>query len=155
MKDGWIGVDLDGTLAVDEDRPWEEMEHRIGLPVPAMLERVKRWLEEGREVRIMTARVAPVVGEAQEVDALETYDSIQQHRLIEKWCIEHVGHTLPITACKDWMMAELWDDRAVQVVKNTGERVGDVERTKRDSVVEQWPEAGASGGSSPWERGER
>jgi hypothetical protein len=30
---------------------------------------------------------------------------------------------IPITCCKDRGMIELWDDRAVQVIENTGERV--------------------------------
>lgn len=51
---GWIGVDLDGTLAMYDG--FKGPEH-IGDPVPKMLERVKKWLAEGREVRIFTARV--------------------------------------------------------------------------------------------------
>ena len=51
---GWIGVDLDGTLA--EYAGWVSEEH-IGHPVPMMLERVKAWLAEGKDVRIFTARV--------------------------------------------------------------------------------------------------
>lgn len=121
MKGGWIGVDLDGTLAVDEGLPWEDMEHTIGPPVPAMLARVKAWLEEGREVRILTARVGR-----------PRLTNSQQRKLIETWCNEHVGRALPVTDCKDYRMAEIWDDRAVQVVKNTGERVGDVERTSNE-----------------------
>ena len=39
---GWIGVDLDGTLAHYDK--WRGVEH-IGKPVPVMLERVKKWLE--------------------------------------------------------------------------------------------------------------
>ena len=51
---GWIGVDLDGTLA--EYGGWKGPDH-IGPPVPKMLERVKSWIAEGRDVRIFTARV--------------------------------------------------------------------------------------------------
>jgi hypothetical protein len=44
--------------------------------------------------------------------------------------IEHVSNSpidhplvhLPVTNCKDLNMVELWDDRAVQVVPNTGQR---------------------------------
>src|SRR5207344_2652938 len=54
MSEGWIGVDLDGTLAYYDQ--WRGPEH-IGEPVPAMLERVQRWLAEGKDVRIFTARV--------------------------------------------------------------------------------------------------
>jgi hypothetical protein len=50
---GWIGVDLDGTLA--EYHGWVGPEY-IGPPIPAMLDRVKLWLEEGRTVKIFTAR---------------------------------------------------------------------------------------------------
>ena len=49
---GWIGVDLDGTLAFYQG--WNE--GKIGDPVPVMLARVKGWLAEGVEVRIVTAR---------------------------------------------------------------------------------------------------
>ena len=49
----WIGVDLDGTLAVAE--PWQGFEH-IGKPVPNMLKRVKIWIQMGYRVKILTAR---------------------------------------------------------------------------------------------------
>jgi hypothetical protein len=108
---GWIGVDLDGTLAHYEQ--WVH-EHHIGAPIPTMVERVKRWIVEGHEVRIFTARVA-VFGQ-RELNAIR--------RTIETWCETHIGHKLPVTNVKDYAMIELWDDRAVQVVANTGERVG-------------------------------
>ena len=54
MTRGWIGVDLDGTLATHDGK----RSQRIGAPIPAMVERVKMWLREGREVRIVTARAA-------------------------------------------------------------------------------------------------
>lgn len=47
---GWIGVDLDGTLAHYDG--WKGETH-IGKPIPLMLARVKRWLAEGKEVRIV------------------------------------------------------------------------------------------------------
>lgn len=105
----WIGVDLDGTLAF-YDR-WRGERH-IGAPVPAMLARVKAWLAAGMEVRIFTARVSGHHAEAREVE-----------EAIKAWCREHVGQALPVTCTKDYQMVELWDDRAVQVRKNTGERV--------------------------------
>ena len=52
---GWIGVDLDGTLA--QYGGWNG--GLIGDPVPLMLQRVKEWIADGKDVRIMTARVAP------------------------------------------------------------------------------------------------
>ena len=54
MTRGWIGVDLDGTLARHDGN----QSKRIGEPIPAMVERVKMWLREGREVRLVTARAA-------------------------------------------------------------------------------------------------
>lgn len=52
---GWIAVDLDGTLA--EYTTWQGVTH-IGKPIPAMVDRIKMWLDEGIEVRIFTARMA-------------------------------------------------------------------------------------------------
>jgi hypothetical protein len=47
---------------------------------------------------------------------------LQAARAIQEWCLKNVGIVLPITNQKDYAMTELWDDRAVQVVQNTGER---------------------------------
>jgi hypothetical protein len=112
---GWIGVDLDGTLAMYDK--WRGIEH-IGDPIPAMVTRVKRWLDDGNEVRIFTARVDGGLGskEAEDVAA------VRHH--IEQWCLKHIGIILPITNVKDFGMAELWDDRAVQVEANTGRMLG-------------------------------
>lgn len=103
---GWIGVDLDGTLAHYDG--WKGETH-IGNPVQPMLERVMVWLAEGKEVRIMTARVCRV---GEERDAVV--------KAIDLWCIAHIGRTLPITHEKDYGMIELWDDRCVAIEKNTG-----------------------------------
>lgn len=111
---GWIGVDLDGTLAVYEG--WQGPTH-IGAPVPLMLARVKEWLDDGREVRIFTARVATT-------DASERAAT---RLAIQQWCATHVGHVLTVTCEKDYGMTELWDDRAVQVIQNTGRRADGIE----------------------------
>ena len=103
-SNGWIAVDLDGTLAHYEG--WKG--GSIGAPVPLMVERVRRWIAAGEDVRIFTARVSsgePGVREA-----------------IRAWCLEHIGAVLPITNIKDFAMKQLWDDRAVQVIPNTGLR---------------------------------
>lgn len=114
---GWIGVDLDGTLAMYDK--WRGIEH-IGDPIPAMVTRVKRWLDDGNEVRIFTARVT----DADERDERVISDSPQTRHHIEQWCLKHIGIILPITNVKDFGMAELWDDRAVQVEANTGRMLG-------------------------------
>ena len=96
---GWIGVDFDGTLAVSTP----DMDiGDLGEPVPKMLARVKKWLADGKELRLLTAR---------------TGQDAQLHRWLKKY-----GVDMPITNKKDHLMKELWDDRAIQVVKNTGER---------------------------------
>ena len=106
----WIGVDLDGTLAMhpDPETPWPD----IGRPVPRMVERVKAWLAEGREVRIMTARVS---GQA----SRPAYVSAQRFAIMD-WCEQHLGQRLDVTNEKDYDMISLYDDRAVQVMPNTG-----------------------------------
>lgn len=98
---GWIGVDLDGTLA--EYKGWRGPNH-IGPPIRRMRLRVVRWLAEEKDVRIFTAR---------------TEDS---YPAIRRWCIRQFGRELPITNVKDFAMVALWDDRAVQVIPNTGRR---------------------------------
>lgn len=104
---GWIGVDLDGCLAIYDG--WKGENH-IGEPVPAMLERVKAWVAEGKDVRIFTARVHN--GESSVIT------------LIEQWCLQHLGLVLPITCRKDYGMICLYDDRCVQVERNTGRLIG-------------------------------
>lgn len=108
---GWIGVDLDGTLAFYEGFV---SIHHIGAPIVPMLERVKDWLAKGEDVRIFTARACPV-------DPKEGYGTnLEAIKAIEAWCLEHVGRVLPVTYMKDFKMVQLWDDRAVQVVPNKG-----------------------------------
>lgn len=112
---GWIGVDLDGTLATYDK--WRGIDH-IGEPIAPMVDRVKRWLNDGNEVRIFTARVDGGLGgvEAEDVAAVRGH--------IEAWCLKHIGIVLAVTNIKDFHMAELWDDRAVQVEANTGRMLG-------------------------------
>ena len=107
----WYGVDLDGTLA--EYHGWNP---EIGKPIPKMLKRVKRWIDEGRDVRIFTARVSRFP------DTTDAHIEEVRNR-IEAWSLKHLGKILPITNVKEHGLVELWDDRAVQVVKNTGKRV--------------------------------
>ena len=54
-KGGWIGVDLDATLAYYDG--WKGPTH-IGPPIMRMVERIREWLSKGWEVRVFTARFA-------------------------------------------------------------------------------------------------
>ena len=113
-SDGWIGVDLDGTLAHYDG--WVGPDH-IGDPIPKMLERVKAWLAQGYEVRIFTARVGPV-----DLSLVGNDYPERVRGFIQDWTERHLGQRLEVTATKDFRMLELWDDRAIQILPNTGER---------------------------------
>ena len=97
---GWIGVDLDGTLA------YHAGGIGIGRAIGPMLERVKRWIQEGKEVRIMTARAS-------------VPELIPD---VEVWLEANGIGGLKVTNVKDFAMLELWDDRAIQIIANTGIR---------------------------------
>lgn len=103
---GWIGVDLDGTLA--KYNGWNNGE--IGEPVPLMVKRVRGWIVEGVIVKIFTARVS----------IEEDRDLVVEK--IQDWTQKHIGERLEVTNQKDYSMVELWDDRAIQVIPNKGIR---------------------------------
>lgn len=111
---GWIGVDLDGTLARYDG--WISETH-IGEPIHLMVERVKKWISEGKDVRIFTARVNPDRGMNKD-GSQRDFSAVRW--AIEEWCVIHIGRPLPVTCTKDYDMAVLWDDRCVQVIPNTG-----------------------------------
>lgn len=102
-ESGWIGVDFDGTLA---EYHGFVPGGRFGDPIPAMLARVQGWLGKGVEVRIMTARAADP----------------DESKKVQDWCERHGLPRLAVTDRKDFAMIELWDDRAVRVIFNKGER---------------------------------
>lgn len=111
-KDGWIGVDLDGTLAVYHG--WKD-DGGVGEIIMPMKYRVLRWLAQGREVRIFTARTGP-----------------EQVAIVQRWLELNGLPRLAVTNVKDLAMVELWDDRAVQVEFNKGMPV----RGTRSRVVD-------------------
>lgn len=106
----WIGVDFDGTLAF-YDR-WRGEDH-LGKPVPLMVKRVQHMLAKGIRVKIFTARVTD--------DGSKNVENIRT--LIEDWTERHIGTRLEVTNIKDYGMTELYDDRAYQVILNTGKIV--------------------------------
>lgn len=108
-KKGWIGVDLDGTLAFDHSF---DQKGSIGMAVPSMLARVKTWLVQGYEVRVVTARAC------ERAKDYKSFKDFSAEWLA--WCKFYGLPALPLTAEKDFSMIELWDDRAVAVEANTG-----------------------------------
>jgi hypothetical protein len=98
---GWIGVDLDGTLA--EYNGWQGPTN-IGDPILPMINRVKQWIKEGKQVKILTAHAC--------ID--------EQIPPVKEWLKKQGIGELEVTNQKDFMMIELWDDRCVQLIPNTG-----------------------------------
>jgi hypothetical protein len=107
----WIGVDLDGTLAHDVGANGLD---EIGSPIKPMFNRVKKWIAEGKTVKIFTARAS----------------SPRQVAAVKKWLARHGLPDLEVTNTKDLRMVELWDDRCVQVSTNLGEPVNKESETK-------------------------
>ena len=104
----WIGVDLDGTLAHDLGKKRESKGlDEIGSPIKPMVNRLRKWIAEGKTVKIFTARAS----------------SPRQVVMIKKWLASHGLPDLEVTNVKDLRMIELWDDRCVQVMTNLGEPV--------------------------------
>jgi hypothetical protein len=108
MTKGWIGIDLDRTVAYHEK--WEGP-GIIGEPITGIVEAAKLAMARGYEVRIFTARATPwrPVNELMVV-----------HAAIREWTTRVFGRPLAATAVKDMDMIELWDDRAVGIEPNTG-----------------------------------
>jgi hypothetical protein len=94
---GWIGVDFDGTLAHYD---YYRGDDHTGAPVEEMVKRVRKWLRDGKDVRLFTAR--------------------KPHPALRRWMRDHLGAVLPITNRKDPGMQLLIDDRAIGVERNTG-----------------------------------
>jgi len=105
------GVDFDGTLALYESFEGPGV---LGEPIPLMVERVRKWLANGDEIAILTARAYPPGAP----------DSLIAEEAIKKWCMTHFGQELEVTCMKDYLMEEIWDDRAIRVRVNTGEVEG-------------------------------
>lgn len=118
-SNAWIGVDLDGTLAYYDH--WRGIKH-VGAPIEPMCNRVRFWLSQEKNIRIMTARVTP----AEQMPEMSGIIRPLAETLapIHAFCLEQFGVILPVTNIKDFNMIELWDARAVQVEMNTGLIVG-------------------------------
>lgn len=121
---GYIAVDFDGTVAEFEsgDGAWVAW-NEFGAPIPVMVERIKGWIQKGYTVKIFTARlpedqdpqartVCPTTGYA--------YARSEMIEAISDYCWLHIGKKLEAINIKSHYAIEFWDDRAVQVVPNTG-----------------------------------
>lgn len=107
-----VAVDMDGTLA--EYDHWRGAEH-LGHPIPEMVLKVKQLLKENVPVIIFSARVNP--SDANPEDAMS---ATLAYITITEWCKKVFGQVLPVTHEKSRHFTEIWDDRAKQVLPNTG-----------------------------------
>lgn len=103
----WIGVDLDGTLAHQDLNARSFDPDEIGEPIAPMIKRVKQWLANGQTVKIFTARASVP----------------KQIELVKTWLAKNDLPDLEVTNAKDFRMIELWDDRCVQVARNSGQPI--------------------------------
>jgi hypothetical protein len=103
-KDGerWTGVDLDGTLALASDG-WPEPDE-IGEPIEQVMLWVKRSMANGNKIKIFTARAG--------------WDESVPH--VEAWLKKHGLGGLEITNVKDMYCDRILDDKAIQVLRNSG-----------------------------------
>ena len=133
---GWIGVDLDSTLAKYDEGQYPE----IGEPIPKIVNAVKDLMSQGYRVKIVTARVHKWDQRRIELNYIKSLDCNRAVPIevianaesalraeyeanvaaIDNWCQKHIGSVLPITSQKDFEMVELWDDRAVAIKPNEG-----------------------------------
>jgi histidinol phosphatase-like enzyme len=98
-----IAVDFDGVLATYSS--WDKQGSDVGDPIPKMIERVKKWIDEGKQVVIFSVRGGYP-------------DQIKQ---VKEFCKKHIGRELDVTNVKKYTFAEIWDDICIHVEKNTGE----------------------------------
>ena len=99
-----VFVDFDGTLAKQETNGYCR---EIGEPIFPMIEIIKEELKKGSEVKIFTARASAWNDNLEKID-------------IERFCVKYFGQVLPITAIKEHYIDVYYDDRAIQIEKNTG-----------------------------------
>lgn len=142
-KQGWIGVDFDGTIFTYHG--WVGW-NVFGEPIVPMIDRIKSWLQEGREVRIVTARVGlpifdgvsdPIPGYYRRHSCRVTgdrYSDADMVRAIQAHLVEHGLPALAVQCHKGADMIELWDDIAVQVVPNTGQTLGDAHEAELSAL---------------------
>lgn len=144
---GWYGFDLDGTLAKYDG--WKGIDN-IGEPVRPMVELIKRMHDEGKVVKIMTARVAPKEKPETKPNPYRTGNWCIQEpdvqtwaleaewtplEFIQEWCYRVLGFVPEVVYQKDHLMLELYDDRVKQVVPNEGWLIEDIAMSKRQVYV--------------------
>ncbi len=102
MNQGWIGFDLDDTLASYDG--WHGEEH-IGEPIIPMILKLQQFINAGYKCKIFTARAG---------------NGIAQINHIHNW-LNHYGlPSLEVTNIKDFNCICFYDDRCIAVESGTG-----------------------------------
>lgn len=104
-----IYIDFDGTIATQKDGYQRE----IGEPIMPMIDRINKWIKQGHNITIFTAR-------AENMNISEKLD-------IEMFCVKYFGRVLPITAIKHHECDLYIDDKAIRVERNTGKLLNNIE----------------------------
>ena len=104
----WVAMDLDGTLAYYDY--WRGYKH-IGKIIPKakklLLEEIENGIKNNYIVKIFSARAC-----------------VPEHKqYVEQWLKDNGLPELEVTNIKDHGMRRLYDDRAIQIKRNTGEIV--------------------------------
>ena len=110
-EEPWIGVDLDGTLALYGH--WHGVDH-IGDPVPKVVNLVKLLINQGHTVKVFTARAA---------------NGPEAILPIVEWTKKHIGIALDVTNIKTPGCILMIDDRSTHCTFNSGYvRIKEVEK---------------------------
>jgi len=105
LGEPWIGIDLDGTLAIIDHNTSGVV---IGEPVEVMRIILESHITEGYKIKIFTARAS--------------YP--EQIPIVKKWLKDNNFPELEITCQKDFAMIRFYDDSAVTIERNTGRILG-------------------------------
>lgn len=123
----WYGFDFNRTLA-EYHSYWDDM--ALARPLP-LVERVKRYLAEGKVCKILSAQVwtpptrrylsKPTEAEQAWLEEAKGYyaRARKAETTIKAWCLQHIGQVLEVTCERDRGCQEVWDDKAYHVVPNS------------------------------------
>ena len=107
-----ILVDFDGTLATSPPRGHDP--GFTGEPVWPIVLRVRRWLAQGRQIKIISARASQVS------DTYPAEDRESAIAAVRAWTLEHLGEELDVVNEKTHDTYCLLDNIAVSVEEDTG-----------------------------------
>jgi len=114
-KNVHIALDFDRSLAFYYGG--KDAIKSVGAPIPAMVDKVKKWLDKGYKISIFTARVAPVGKYGPRSDSFIR----EQEDMIRAFLKNSGLPEFEITAIKHPSFTYFVDDKAVGISENQGE----------------------------------